>query len=89
MGVCLDIEIKAQTSEWKSLEDTRATEARPVLPNVKVLLTIFFNFNVMMHHEARPVLSNVKVLLTIFFNFNVMMHHVFLPQGHRLIENTN
>ena len=42
------IEIKAQSSQWK------LPEARQVRPNLKVLLTVFFDCNGMVHHEFLP-----------------------------------
>ncbi|XP_025262232.1 protein GVQW3-like [Camponotus floridanus] len=38
-----DVEIKAQSSQWKRSEEPRPKKARQVRSNVKVLLTVFFD----------------------------------------------
>jgi len=49
-----DIETKAQSSQWKLPEEPRPKKARQVRSNVKVLLTVFFDFNGIVHHEFLP-----------------------------------
>ena len=46
-----DIETKAQLSQWKRPEEPRPTKARQVRSNVNALLTVFYDFNCVMHHE--------------------------------------
>ena len=46
-----DIETKAQSSEWKHPEEPRPKKARKVQSNVKVLLTVFFDCNGVVHYE--------------------------------------
>ena len=46
-----DIEIKAQLFQQKCPEEPRPIKARQVRLNVKVLLTIFFDCNGVVHHE--------------------------------------
>ena len=45
------IEIKDQLSHWKHPEEPRPKIARQVRSYVKVLLTGFFDCNVVVHHE--------------------------------------
>ncbi|XP_018346773.1 PREDICTED: histone-lysine N-methyltransferase SETMAR-like [Trachymyrmex septentrionalis] len=49
-----DVETKAQSSQWKLLEEPRPKKIRQVRSNVKVLLTVFFDFNGVVHHEFLP-----------------------------------
>lgn len=49
-----DIETKAQSSQWKLPEEPRPKKARQVRSNVKVLLTVFFDFNGIVYHEFLP-----------------------------------
>ena len=42
---------KDQSSQYKRPEEARPKKTRQVLSNVKVLLTVFFDCNDMMHHE--------------------------------------
>lgn len=46
-----DVETKAQSSQWKFSEEPRPKKARL---NVKVLLTVFFDYNGIVHHEFLP-----------------------------------
>ena len=46
-----DIEIKAQSSQWKRSEEPRSKKAHQVRSNVKVLLTVFFDCNGVVHHQ--------------------------------------
>ena len=46
-----DNETKAQSCQWKSLEDSRSKTARQVCSNVKVLLPVFIDCSVVVHHE--------------------------------------
>ena len=49
-----DIEIKVQSSQWKLPEEPRLKNARQVRSNVKVLLTVFFDCNGVVHHRFLP-----------------------------------
>ena len=46
-----DIETKAQSSQLKRLEEPRSKKAHQVRSNVKVLLTVFFDCNDVVHNE--------------------------------------
>ena len=58
-----DIETKVQSYQWKPSEEPRPKNARQVQPNVKVLLTVFFNCNGVMHHEFLPQYCNITMKL--------------------------
>ena len=58
-----DIETKAQSSQWKRPEEPRPKKARQVRSNVKVLLTIFFDCNGVVHHEFLPQDRTVNTTL--------------------------
>ena len=45
-----DIETKAQSFQWKRPEELKPKKARQVRSNVKVLLTVFFDSNSVVHH---------------------------------------
>ena len=49
-----DIETKPQLSQWKHPEEPRPKKSHQVRLNVKVLLTVFFDCNDMVHHEFLP-----------------------------------
>ncbi|UYV69131.1 hypothetical protein LAZ67_6002522 [Cordylochernes scorpioides] len=49
-----DVEIKAQSSQWKLPHEPRPKKARQVRSNVKVLLTVFFDCRGVVHHEFLP-----------------------------------
>ena len=49
-----DIETKVQSSQWKLPEEPRPKKARQVRSNVKVMLTVFFDFNGVVYHEFLP-----------------------------------
>ena len=49
-----DIESKAQSSQWKHPEEARPKKVRQVRSNVKVLLTVLFDSNGVVHHEFLP-----------------------------------
>ena len=49
-----DIETKAQLQKWKRPEEPRSKKACQVRSNVKVLLTVFFACNGVVHHEFLP-----------------------------------
>ncbi len=49
-----DIETKAQSSQWKTPEEPRPKKARQVRSNVKVLLTVFFDYHGVVHQEFLP-----------------------------------
>ena len=49
-----DIKTKAQSSQWKHPEESRPKKACHVRSNVKVLLSVFFDYNGVMHHEFLP-----------------------------------
>ena len=48
------IETRAQSSQWKHPEAPRPNKAHQVRSNVKVLLTVFFDCNGVVHHEFLP-----------------------------------
>ena len=50
-----DIAIKAQSSHWKRPEEPRLKKLHQVRSNVKVLFTVFFDCNGMVHHEFLPL----------------------------------
>ena len=45
-----NIQTKAKSSQWKRPEEPRPKKARQVQSNVKVLLTVFFDCNGVVHH---------------------------------------
>jgi len=49
-----NVETKAQSSQWKQPEESRPKKARQVRSNVKVLLTVFFDYNGAVHREFLP-----------------------------------
>ena len=49
-----DVETKAQSSQWKRPDEPRPKKARQVRSNVKVLLTVFFDYNGIVHYEFLP-----------------------------------
>jgi len=49
-----DVETKAQSSQWKSPGEPRPKKARQVRSNVKVLLTVFFDYHGVVHREFLP-----------------------------------
>ncbi|UYV75811.1 hypothetical protein LAZ67_13001424 [Cordylochernes scorpioides] len=49
-----DVETKAQSSQWKLPQEPRPKKARQVRSNVKVLLTVFFDCRVVVHHQFLP-----------------------------------
>ncbi|XP_029665557.1 uncharacterized protein LOC115236955 [Formica exsecta] len=49
-----DVETKAQSSQWKLPEEARPKKACQVRSNVKVLLTVFVDFNGIVYHEFLP-----------------------------------
>ncbi|UYV73518.1 KDM1A [Cordylochernes scorpioides] len=49
-----DVEIKAQSSQWKLLHEPRPKKAHQVRSNGKVLLTVFFDCRGVVHHEFLP-----------------------------------
>ena len=49
-----DPETKAQSSQWKSPESPRPKKARQSRSNVKVMLTVFFDHEGVVHHEYAP-----------------------------------
>lgn len=54
-GFCgYDVETKAQSSQWRHSGSPRPKKARQVRSNVKVMLTVFFDFNGIVHHEFLP-----------------------------------
>ena len=46
-----DVKNKAQLSQWKHTESPRPKKARQVRSNVKVLLTVFFDYHGVVHQE--------------------------------------
>ena len=55
-----DVKTKAQSSQWKHTESPRPKKARQVRSNVKVLLTVFFNYHGVVHQEFLPQGRTVK-----------------------------
>ena len=49
-----DVETKAQSSQWKHTESPRPKKAHQVRSNVKVLLTVFFDYHGVVHQEFIP-----------------------------------
>ena len=49
-----DIEIKAQSSQWKHSEEPRPKKAHQVRSNVKVLLIVLFECNGVVHQDFLP-----------------------------------
>ena len=49
-----DVESKAQFSQWKYTESPRPKKACQVRSNVKVLLTVFFDYHDVVHQEFLP-----------------------------------
>ncbi|UYV67192.1 hypothetical protein LAZ67_4004295, partial [Cordylochernes scorpioides] len=49
-----DVETKAQLSQWKLPHEPRPKKARQIRSNVKVLLTVFFDYRGVVHHEFLP-----------------------------------
>ena len=49
-----DIETKAQSFQWKLIEELRLKKAHQVRSNVKVLRTVVFDCNGRVHHEFLP-----------------------------------
>ena len=49
-----DIETKAKSQQWKHPEEPTSKNAGQVRLNVKVLLTVFFDCNGVVHHEFLP-----------------------------------
>ena len=47
-------------SQWKHPEEPGLRKARQVRSNVKVLLTVFFDCNGVMHHEFLPQVRTVN-----------------------------
>ena len=54
MCMATDIETKAQLTQWKRPEKQRSKKPCQVLSNLKVLLTVFFDCNGVVHHEFLP-----------------------------------
>ncbi|UYV85017.1 hypothetical protein LAZ67_X004272 [Cordylochernes scorpioides] len=57
-----DVEIKAQSSQWKLPHEPKPKKARQVRSNVKVLLTVFFDCRGVVHHEFLPQGRTVNYL---------------------------
>ena len=49
-----DVKTKAQSSQWKHTESPRPKKARQVRLNIKVFLTVFFNYHGVVHPEFLP-----------------------------------
>ena len=49
-----DIKTKVKSLQWKRPEEPRPEKAYQVRSNVKVLLTVFFDCNGVVHHEFLP-----------------------------------
>ena len=46
-----NIESKAQSFQWMRPEESRPKKALQVRSNVKALLTVYFDYNDLVHHE--------------------------------------
>lgn len=49
-----DVETKTQSSQWKTKSEPRPKKARQVRSNVKVLITVFFDWKGVVHYEFLP-----------------------------------
>ncbi|CAB3251407.1 unnamed protein product [Arctia plantaginis] len=49
-----DVETKAQSSQWRHSGSPRPKKTRQVRSNSKIKLTVFFDFNGIVHHEFLP-----------------------------------
>ena len=49
-----DVETKSQSSRWMHFGSPRPKKARQVRTNVKVMFTVFFDFNGIVYHEFLP-----------------------------------
>ncbi|UYV84478.1 hypothetical protein LAZ67_X002338 [Cordylochernes scorpioides] len=73
-----DVETKAQSSQWKLPHEPRPKKARQVRSNVKVLLTVFFDFRGVVHHEFFPQAIRQK-RPDLWKNKNWLLHHDNAP----------
>ena len=46
-----DIETKVESLQWMRPEEPRPNKALQIRSNVKILLTVFFAYNGLVHHE--------------------------------------
>ena len=51
MTLCYDITTKAQSSQWKRTEEPRPGKPSQVRSNLSILLTVFLDYNAVVHHE--------------------------------------
>ncbi|UYV68982.1 DDX55 [Cordylochernes scorpioides] len=74
-----DVETKAQSSQWKLPHEPRLKKARQVRSNVKVLLTVFFDFRGVVHHEFLPQgrTVNKEYYLQVMHNFREAIRQKF------------
>ncbi|UYV61411.1 hypothetical protein LAZ67_1004761 [Cordylochernes scorpioides] len=72
-----DVETKAQSSQWKLLQEPRPNKARQVRSNVKVLLTVFLDSRGVVHHEFFPQGRTKRPEL--WKNKNWLFHHDNAP----------
>ena len=81
-----DIETKAQSSQWNRSEEPRPKKSHQVRSNVKVLLTVFFDFNGMVHHKFLPQAStlNKKYYLEVMGR----LRETIYTETHRIMEKT-
>ena len=49
-----DMNIKVQSFQWTRREESRPKKAHQIRSNKKVLLTVFFNCNGVVHHKFLP-----------------------------------
>ena len=49
--MAMTLKLKPKSLHWKRPEEPRLKKARQVRSNVKVLLTVFFDCNGVVHHE--------------------------------------
>ena len=78
-----NLKIKAHSSLWKRPEEPRPKKARQVRTNVKSLLTVFIDWNGVVHNEwIRNITLKLARLVraNIFRDDNAAGHHKFLLQ---------
>ena len=56
-----DVGAKTQSSQWKHTESPRPKKARDVRSNVKVLLTVFFDYHGVVHQKFLPQGHTVNI----------------------------
>lgn len=59
-----DVETKVLSSQWVGKSSPRPKKARQVRSNVKVMLTVFFDFHGVVHYECLPEKQTESVVLS-------------------------